>query len=285
MALELSMFSLPVDLAAGLKPEVVAYIPTFRPQRLLTPEQWSCCDIAVWTSCAKTLPTSCNDAKTQMSVTCAYLAYTDRVVGTVDLDAVLTADLVNRYLVAIQGSVKSWTVSERRTRLRRALRAAAGDAPRFTRNVRPAGPAPYTSRELQTVAQTAADSEALALALACGLGAGVVVPAAIGAGPPDAAELAAAVLPLGIGDCWVGRVCARPFTDADWVTARAVSAVAGVNLTARRLRATWAFGQLIQRRPVATVVIEHQLSRYDCDAIMQHLPTLPDEQTRGLLRG
>ena len=138
------MFCLPEHLAAKLAPEVADYIPTFVPQRLLTKAQWARCCEAVWSSCAATLPPSREDAKTQMSVTCAFLAFTDKVVGSVDLAAVLTEELIDCSMVDTEGKVDRRTRQNRRGHLCRALKAAAGDAPRIARGT--AGPARRRTR-------------------------------------------------------------------------------------------------------------------------------------------
>lgn len=149
------MFVLPDHLTAQLSPEIAEYIPRFVPQRGLTAQQWARCREAVWTSCAATLPPSRVDAKTQMSVTCGFLAFTDKVVGSVDLPVVLTEDLINRFLIDSEGTVGAGTRGNRRGHLRRALKATAGDVPRIAHAPRSAGPQPYNHAELGTLAAAA----------------------------------------------------------------------------------------------------------------------------------
>jgi hypothetical protein len=132
------VFVLPNHLSTQLSQEIAEYIPRFVPQRGLTAQQWARCREAVWTSCAATLPPSRVDAKTQMSVTCAFRAFTDGVVGSVQLDLVLTQDLIQRFAIDSEGKIGAGTRHNHRGHLRRALKAAAGDAPRVTHSPRSA---------------------------------------------------------------------------------------------------------------------------------------------------
>jgi hypothetical protein len=279
------VFTLPPHLAAKLSPEVAAYIPTFVPQRLLTEQQWARCCEAVGSSCAATLPPSREDAKTQMSVTCAFLAFTDKVVGSVDLTTVLTEDLVQRFLISSEGKVSQKTRQNRRGQLRRALKAAAGDAPRGMHGERSAGPQPYTPVELVKLAAAAFSRAPLAGALARGLGAGLVVPAAIGTPPPAPDTVRAVTGALRVDDRWIVLVPPGGFSRDEWAAARAAAEAAGVTLAAARLRATWVAAQMSAPRPVAEIAHACGLTRADLDNAAGYLPQVDPEQTRQLLRG
>jgi hypothetical protein len=279
------MFCLPEHLAAKLAPEVADYIPTFVPQRLLTKAQWARCCEAVWTSCAATLPPSREDAKTQMSVTCAFLAFTDKVVGSVDLAAVLTEELIDRFMAYTEGKVDRRTRQNRRGHLRRALKAAAGDAPRIARGNGRIGPAPYAHAELSRLAAAGESHPTLAGALARGLGAGVVVPAAIGTQPPAAKTLRAVTGALAMDDRWTVLVSGLAFSEEEWARARATAEAAGVTLTAARLRATWVAAQLSAPHPVARIAHMCGLTRADLDNAAGHLPPVDPQEARRLLRG
>lgn len=279
------MFCLPEHLAAKLAPEVADYIPTFVPQRLLTSQQWARCCEAVWTSCAATEPPSREDAKTQMSITCAFLAFTDKVVGSVDLAEVLTEDLVNRFLIDSEGKVSHKTRQNRRGQLGRALKAAAGDVPRVVHGPGRTGPQPYTPTELDKLAATAFGCAPVAAALARGLGAGLVVPAAIDTPSPDPGTLRAVTQALRMDDRWTALAGPREFSPEDWARARAAADNAGVTLTAARLRATWVAAQLSTPRPLAQIAHTCGLTRADLDNAAGHLPAVDGEQARRLLRG
>ncbi|MCW2607787.1 MAG: hypothetical protein JWO60_2480 [Frankiales bacterium] len=278
------MFTLPKHLAAKLSPEVATYIPTFVPQRLLIEQQWARCCEPVWTSCAATLPPSREDAKTQMSITCAFLAFTDKVVGSVDLTTVLTEDLVQRFLINSEGQVSHKTRQNRRGQLGRALKAAAGDAPRGMHGERSAGPQPYTPAELDNLAAAAFSCGPLAAALARGLGAGLVVPAVVGT-PPAAPDMIRAVTDaLRMDDRWIVLVAPGEFSRDEWAAARAGAEAAGVTLAAARLRATWVAAQLSAPRPVAEIAHAFGLTRADLDNAAGYLPQVDPDQTRQLLR-
>lgn len=279
------MFTLPAHLAAKLSPEVAAYIPTFVPQRLLTSRQWARCCEAVWTSCAATEPPSREDAKTQMSITCAFLAFTDKVVGSVDLAGVLTEDLVNRFLIDSEGKVSHKTRQNRRGQLGRALKAAAGDAPRVVHGPGRTGPQSYTAAELDKLAATAFGCPPLAGALARGLGAGLGVPAAIGTPPPAPETMRAIAGALRMDSRWSALVSPREFSTEEWARARAAAQDAGVTLTAARLRATWVAVQLSAPRPLAQIAQSCGLTRADLDNATGHLPEVDARQARRLLRG
>jgi hypothetical protein len=92
-----------------------------------------------------------------------------QVVGSVQLDLVLTQDLIQRFLIDSEGKVGAGTRRNRRGHLRRALKAAAGDAPRVTHSPRSAGAEPYAAAELDKLAAAAFSRATLAAALACGL--------------------------------------------------------------------------------------------------------------------
>jgi hypothetical protein len=279
------MFSLPEHLATKLAPEVADYIPTFVPQRLLTKAQWARCCEEVWTSCAATLPPSREDAKTQMSITCAFLAFTDKVVGSVDLAVVLTEDLINRFLIDSEGKVSRKTRQNRRGQLRRAVKAVAGDVPRVARGDGQTSPGPYTPAELGKLAASAFGRSSLAEALAHGLGAGIVVPAAVGTQPPAPAAVRATTDLLRMDDRWITLVAPREMTEQEWRQAREAADAAGVTLTARRLRATWVHAQLARTRPFAEVARLHQLTRADLENVAGHLPPVDTARSRQLLRG
>jgi hypothetical protein len=278
------VFTLPSELAAKLAHDVAIYIPTFKPQRLLTDEQWQRCNAGVWTSCAMTCPPSVEDAKTQMSVLCAFLAYTDQVAGSVDLDAVLTETMINRYLVASRGSAAASTLHNRQVRLRRAVRAARGDRPRQPYgNVRAKTP-PYARDELRILAAAAATSDALAATLACALS-GTVVPATHGTVPADTITLLAGCQRFGINSDWLAGVRDAPFTADDWQTAKTVATACGVSLTAHRLRITWLCEVLAAVTPLTVLVGELGLTRRDLDAALPHLTSASQQETHRLLRG
>jgi hypothetical protein len=279
------MFCLPEHLATKLAPEVADYIPTFVPQRLLTSQQWARCCEAVWTSCAATLPPSREDAKTQMSVTSSFLAFTDKAVGSVDLAAVLTEDLVQRFLVVSEGKVSTGTRRNRRSRLNRARKAAAGDAPRVIHGPGRTCPQPYLPSELDTLAATAFGCAPLAAALARGLSAGLVVPTALGTPPPAPETLRAVTGSLRMDDRWTTLVSPREFSPEEWARARAAADNAGVTLTAPRLRATWVAAQLSTPRPLAQIAHTCGLTRADLENAAGHLPAVDGEQARRLLRG
>lgn len=279
------MFTLPPHLVDALSPEVAAYIPTFAPQRTLTASQWARCQEAVWLSCAATRPPSRADAKTQMSVLCAFLAYTDLVLGSVDLNTVLTEDLIQRFVAATVASARSGTRESRRTRLRRSLRAASGDLPRTVHTPRGQGPAPYALPELQRLVVGAGAHPALAAALARGLGAGVVVPAAVGTGPGDLSALQQALDKLGVDTGWTRRVPAAPFTDEDWHQAKADADSAGAELTAARLHATWVASRLAEPGPFVQIAAAAGFTRADLDNAARHRPVVDPARSRELLRG
>lgn len=279
------MSCLPEHLAAKLAPEVADYIPTFVPQRLLTKAQWARCCEAVWTSCAATLPPSREDAKTQMSVTCAFLAFTDKVAGSVDLASVLTEELIDRFMVDTEGKVDRRTRQNRRGHLRRALKAADGDAPRVARGDGRTGPAPYSPSDLDKLAAAAFSRPTLADALARGLGAGVVVPAAVGTQPPPASAVRAVTETLQMDDRWIALVPSQSFSKEQWARARTAAEDAGVTLTAARLRATWVQAQLSAPRPVAGIAHTCGLTRADLDNAAGHLPPVDPQEARRLLRG
>jgi hypothetical protein len=279
------VFVLPDHLTAQLSQEIAAYIPTFVPQRGLTAQQWARCREAVWTSCAATLPPTRVDAKTQMSVTCAFLAFTDKVAGSVDLPVVLTEDLVNRFLIASEGTVSAGTRGNRRGHLRRAMKAAAGDAPRTAHAPRSAGPQPYSRAELGTLAATAFSCAPLAGALARGLGAGAVVPAAIGTLPPASDAVRGVTRALGMDVRWMALIAHEELSAEQWKRARAAAETAGVPLITARLRATWVAVQLAAPRPLAEIARRHGLTRADLNNAAAHLPPINPMPARTLLRG
>lgn len=278
------MFTLLADLADALPAEVAAYIPTYAPAQLLTEEQWARCDEVVWTLCARTLPPTREDAKTQMSVTCGFLAFTDTVAGSVDLVKVLTDENIDRFLVATERTASDQTRGLRKVRLRRAQRAAAGLPPRSDYGPRPAGPAPYSSAQLATLVDLAADSPAVAAVLAQAL-IGVVVPRAVGATPPAPADLQRALRRLDLQEQWVALVPDRPVTDADWASARTAAKQRRLTLSAAQLRASWVQAALAEQRPVAETAQQLGLTRADLDNAVAYLPAAQPEEVQQLLCG
>lgn len=279
------MYDLPAALVTKLDPQVAAYIPTFVPQRLLTPEQWRRCDVAVWTACARTNPPSEDDAQTQMSVLCAFLAYTDRAVGSVDLAVVLHDDLVTRFLRETQHTVSKATLANRMARLRRSQRAVAGERARHEYRTDRAKTPPYTAHDLCRLAEAAAANGALAAALARALADGVVIPAACGTSAPELPALAEAVREFAIDGSWVASVPQQPLSSDEWREARRTAAAAGVTLTAQRLRITWLWARLSSPEPVAAIVGAYGLTRRDLDSVATYLPVATDAGLAGLLRG
>ena len=278
------MFTLPTHLAEKLPPQVTHYIPTFIPQRLLTEQQWARCREAVWASCAATLPTSREDAKTQMSVTCAFLAFTDRVAGSLDLSAVLTHDLIDRFAINSEGEVSHETRRNRGIRLRRALKAATGAAPRTVHGPRRLGPLPYATDELNALAAAAIDSAPLAAALALGLTAGGLLPAAIGMAMPAGEAVRTVAAALEVNADWSTRITGDAFETDQWAAARAAAAAVGVSLIGARLRATWLHALLSAAHPLAQTARDYSLTRADLDNAAGHLAPVTADQVRAALR-
>jgi hypothetical protein len=207
----------------------------------------------VWETAAQCLPTSREDAKTQMSVLCSFLAWTDRKLGSIDLGQVLTRDNVNRYLRHYEGRVPDHTLQNRAGRLRRAMRVAAGEAPRTVRGARKSAAAPYSPAELEALKAAAADPGSVLR---------TVVDSMLGAAPD-----------------------APPADTATCSAAEPAAAAVGVQLDRQRAATTRSVSLLTRPGTPAGLLRTAALSRSAADGALEHLPQTDEGTTRNQLRG
>jgi hypothetical protein len=120
--------------------------------------------------------------------------------------------------------------------------------------------------------------------LALGLTEGVVMPEAMGVVPP-ATEAAATSLVSGVPLEWLTNIPTDPATGATWTEARSAAQVAGVVLTARRLRVTWLCRQLADDKPVGEIAQRLSLSRADLEAAAANLSSAAPDDYERYLRG
>lgn len=204
----------------------------------------------MWECCAATLPVSREVAKTQMSVTCGFLGWTATMLGSVDLGTVLTRDNINRFLRHCEGSVTDGTLQSRAGRLRRALRAAAGEAPRTIRGPRKDGVAPYSPGELDTLRTVATAANNLQALL-------------------DSLETPGS------------REPGKPA----WQAARSAASAVGITLTRDRVRSTRAVTLLTLASDLGPMLRSSGLGTDACDRVLVYLPEDDEERVCEALRG
>lgn len=239
-----------LDLPDDLSEDLAAYLRGYQPLAL-TDEQWTACRGPVLDLVTRSELNDRTDAKQVLGALCAFLAWTDLTLGTLDPAAAVTDPHIERWFLSLRGTTGEGTRSNLRSRARRILRVLSGEPARTKRQPRPAGDGPYTDAELATLAEAARDSAPLAAALEHGLGHGA----------------------------------ARPEADPAWDRARTAAAAAGVTLTARRLRITGLVTALSDAAPLHATARAHGLSRADLEAALPHLPAVPEPGYRDLLRG
>lgn len=239
-----------LDLPSELPEDLAAYLRGYQPQRLSS-AQWAVCRGPVLDLVARSELNDRADAKQVLGALCAFLAWTDLTLGTLDPAAAVTDPHIERWFLSLQGTTGEGTRSNLRSRVRRILRALAGEPARTKWQPRQAGDGPYTEVDLATLGEAARDNAPLAIALERGL-----CPSTM-----------------------------RPEADPTWDRARTAAATVGVTLTARRLRITWLAIVLSGAAPLYTTARAHGLSRADLEAALPHLPAIPEPGYRDLLRG
>lgn len=239
-----------LDLPDDLPEDLAGYLRGYRPHAL-TGEQWAACQGPVLDLAVRGELNDRTDAKQVLGALCAFLAWTDLTLGTLDPAAAVTGPHIERWFLSLRGMTGEGTRSNLRSRARRILRVLAGEPARTKRQPRRAGDGPYTDAELASLGEAARDSAPLAAALEHGLGTGTT----------------------------------RPEADPTWDRARTAAAAAGVTLTARRLRITWLVTALSDAEPLHATARAHGLSRADLEAALPHLPAVPEPGYRDLLRG
>lgn len=280
------------DLAASLSPDVLTTISRYTP-RLLTCEQWDYVHAQVRDAVAAARPASTSMANLLLSSLCRFLSWTDPLLGSLDLDQVLTAENVRRWTIEHRRSEDDQTAASIQTRLQRLVNVRAGELPAAARGPRPPGAAPYTSGELQALVRRAraADGPQLAVAIGLGVGWGLIVPAAYTrqATQPrtGAGDGAAATLPAAIHSArqLLAEHHGVELDHTAWQTARQQARRSRVLLVAGRLRATW-LQALLSTGVAAGVLAEaHALTRADLNNVLPHLATPDPDSARRLLRG
>lgn len=239
-----------LDLPNDLSEDLAAYLRGYQPHAL-TEEQWTVCHGPVLNLVARSELNDRTDAKQVLGALCAFLAWTDLTLGTLDPATAVTDPHIERWFLSLQGTTGEGTRSNLRSRVRRILRVLAGEPARTKRNPRQAGDGPYTDAELATLGEAARDNDPLAIALEHGL---------------DHSTM-------------------RPEADPTWDRARTAAATTGVTLTARRLRITGLVMALSDAAPLHATARAHGLSRADLEAALPHLPSVPEPGYRDLLRG
>jgi hypothetical protein len=280
------------ELAASLSPDVVTTISRYTP-RLLTCQQWDRVHVQARDAVAAAQPGSTSMANLLLSSLCRFLSWTDPLLGSLDLDEVLTAENVRRWTITNRRSDDDQTAASIQTRLHRLMQARAGELPLAPHGPRPPGPAPYTSAELQALMRRsrAADGPQLAVAIGLGVGWGLIAPAAYqrqAPQPPTAAgDEPAPQLPAAIHTArqLLANHDGVDLDHAAWQTARQQARRSRVPLVAGRLRATWLQALLSTGAPAGVLARAHALTRADLNNVLPHLAAPDPDSTRRLLRG
>lgn len=225
---------------------VAGYTPT-----LLTAETWALVAGPLRALVLATDPTSAADAGQLLSNACLFLSWAQPLAGTVQLDLVLTDAWVNRYAVAHKNTRAELTLAREVPRLRRLIRAVAGEPARTRRGPRSEGTAPYSDDELTRL---------------------------------DAAGLGIEGLFALAADVAAGRESSNA-RGGRWLAARSVAGTAGLDLTLDKVAATSLARLMTAEQPVAVLVHDHGLSRRSLESIATHLERPLASEGYRLLRG
>lgn len=253
-------YSLPLSLSALVGAKIAAYIERYTPTTL-DADQWAVVRSPVCELAAGTDPCSPTDAKVVLSALCRLLSWAHPLVGSFNLDAVLTRPLIDRFVDELKGEVTPSGRGNYLGRLQRCLRVRAGEPARTKRTSRGEEPPPYDTTELAQLTMAARSSPGLHTVLRLGLELGQIAPR--------------------------GSARAHPqtLTDADWLQARTAAAAVGVPLSADRLRVTWTIRILTEATVIGVIVAREGLSRRDLERAVPNLALPCPEQYRSTLRG
>lgn len=256
----MTTFTLPPSQSAMIGAGIAAYIENYMPTTIAA-AQWATVQPAVCELVARTEPTSRTDARTVLSALCRFMAWAEPIVGSSDLNVMLTSPMVERFADELEGDISDGGRDNHRGRLRRCLRVMAGEPARTKRGPRPTGAEPYAGDDISALTSAARSDDRLARAIASSLSGGT---------SPSSS--------LGVRN-------AQRLSRADWEAARRAACSVGVNLTQDRLRATWLHRLLQRPVALATLVRDEKLSRRDLENAMHHLPQSSPDHARELLRG